>query len=158
MATYDRKFEIIQPSWDNLIRLPLKVANDELVNPNSTAVVPLIAGEFVQVDAQHRWARGSDNTKPAHAVLEWRGDYGVQASRKLAVAMGTYVADTIVYNTSISTVGGALSTGAVNNANTGSVARWGLITHPGGSAVTVGYVMRLPSGGDNLLRFVTTAV
>jgi hypothetical protein len=156
MATFDRKFEIIQPTLDRLMRKPLEVANLGLLNPTGTVPVPLIDGEIVQVDASYKWARGTDATKPGFFCIEDRGDYGVQASRKLSAILGpTFEADTVVFDdVGIVTLGMALMAGTVNNALSGSVARWGLI--PAAVGITLGYVTRLPAGNGGRLRFIQT--
>lgn len=156
MATFDRKFEIIQPTLDRLMRKPLEVANLGLLNPQGTSPVPLIDGEIVQVDASYKWARGTDGAKPGFFCIEDRGDYGVQASRKLSAILGpTFEADTVVFdNVGITTLGQAVQAGAVNNALSGSVARWGLI--PVAAGIVIGYVMRLPASNGGRLRFLQT--
>lgn len=156
MATFDRKFEIIQPTLDRLMRKPLEVANLGLLNPQGTSPVPLIDGEIVQVDASYKWARGTDGAKPGFFCIEDRGDYGVQASRKLSAILGpTFEADTVVFdNVGITTLGQAVQAGAVNNALSGSVARWGLI--PVAAGIVIGYVMRLPASNGGRLRFIQT--
>lgn len=156
MATFDRKFDIIQPTLDRLMRKPLEVANLGLLNPTGTSPVPLIDGEIVQMDASYKWARGTDATKPGFFCIEDRGDYGVQASRKLSAILGpTFEADTVVFDdVGIVTLGMALMAGAVNNALSGSVARWGLI--PAGVGITLGYVTRLPASNGGRLRFIQT--
>lgn len=155
MATFDRKFEIIQPTLDRLMRKPLEVADLGLLNPTGTSPVPLIDGEIVQVNSSYKWARGTDAAKPGFFCIEDRGDYGVQASRKLSAVLGpTFEADTVVFDTAIATLGQALVAGAVNNSLSGSVARWGLV--PAGAGIVIGYVMRLPANNGNRLRFIQT--
>jgi|NOAtaT_6_FD_contig_71_168328_length_2369_multi_3_in_0_out_0_3 hypothetical protein len=157
MASFDRKFEIIQPTLDRLMRKPLEVADVGLLNPQGTSPVPLIDGEIVQVNSSYKWARGTDAAKPGFFVIEDRGDYGVQASRKLSAIIGpTFEADTVVFdNVGVVTLGQALMGGVVNNALSGSVARWGLVAHAGANIV-LGYVMRLPASNGNRLRFIQT--
>lgn len=156
MSSFDRKFEIIQPTLDRLTRKPLEVANQGLLNPQGVAPVPLIDGELVQVTATYKWDRASDASKPSFFSIEDRGDYGVQASRKLSVVMGpTFEADTVVFDTvGIVTLGMAVQMGVVNNALSGSLARAGLVASAGG--IILGYVLRLPASNGNRLRFIQT--
>lgn len=156
MASYDRKFSILQPSLDRLTRKPLEVANTALLNPNSTSPLALIDGEIVQLNSSYQWTRGSDATKPGFFCIEDRGDYGVQASRKLSAIMGGggFEADTIVYDTALTTLGAAVGQGTVNNSLSGSVARWGLVA--AGGNIVIGYVTRLAAQNGNLLRFFCT--
>lgn len=158
MASYDRKFEVIQPTLDRLIRKPLEVADLRLLDPTSVAVVPLIAGELVQVDSTYKWIRAATAAQPSFFSVEDRGDYGVQAARKLSAIMGggAFECDTIVYNTGITTVGAAVQLGTVNNALSGSVNRAGLIASAGG--LVLGYVTRPAATNGGLLRILQTLV
>lgn len=157
MASYDRKFAILWPTLDRLNPQPLEVTDKRLLDPTNGAVVPLIDGEFVQEDATYKYIRAATFTRPCYAMIEWRGDPGIQASRKVAALKGgTYEADTIVFDTAIVTLGAALDAGAVNNANSGSVARAGLIAH--GAGPIVGYVTRTAAANGGLLRFLQVLV
>jgi hypothetical protein len=156
MASFDRKFEIILPTLDRLMRMPLEVSDLGLINPNGTSPVPLIDGELVFVDANFKWVRATDPTLPSFFIIEDRGDYGVQASRKMSAIVGpSFVADTIVFDTAIASLGQALDMGTVNNAAVGSVNRSGLVAHAGSNKI-LGYVMRLPASNGNRLRFIQT--
>jgi len=157
MASYDRKFEIVRPSLDRLNRHPLEVADTRLIDPSNTVVVPLIDGELVQNNSENKWLRATTAAAPSFFVIEDRGDYGVQASRKLSALMGpTFLADTIVYDTALTTLGAAVQLGTVNNSLSGSVARAGLVASAGG--LIVGYVMRLAAVNGGRLQFIQTMV
>lgn len=158
MASFDRQFEVIMPSLDRLVRKPLEVADTRLLDPTNSAVVPLIDGELVQVNASYQWARGSSTSSPAHFTIEDRGDYGVQASRKLsAILLGGFEADTVVFDSGVTTLGAPLMLGTVNDALSGSVNRAGLIAHTS-TNVVIGYVMRPHASNNNKLRFLQVAV
>lgn len=157
MASYDRKFNVLFPSLDRLIRQDLEVSDLGLINPTGTSPVPLIDGELVIMDASNKWIRATDPALPAFHVIEDRGDYGVQASRKMAAIVSpgmNFQAETIVFDTALATLGQALMGGAVNNAAVGGVARRGLVAHTG-SNVKLGFVLRLPAGNRNLLTFIS---
>jgi hypothetical protein len=157
MASFDRQFEVVRPSLDKLTRATLEVADTRLLDPNETAVVPFIDGEFVQEDAAYQWVRASVATRLSHAIIEWRGDYGVQASRKLSVLrLGSYEADTIVFDAALTTLGAAVQLGTVNNAAVGSVNRAGLIASAGG--LVIGYITRVAANNGGRLRFLQTLV
>jgi len=158
MASYDRKFEVVQPTLDRLIRKPLEASDVKLLDPTSTSPVALIQGELVQLDASYKWNRGSDATKPSFFTIEDRGDYGVQASRKLSAIMGggAFECDTIVYNPAIVAVGAGVQQGTVNNSLSGSVNRSGLVASAGG--IIIGYVTRPAATNGGLLRILQTLV
>ena len=158
MATFDRKFAVVQPTLDRLVRKPLEVTDTRLLDPTNGSVVPLIDGELVQLTSDYKWNRGSDTSKPAFFTIEDRGDYGVQASRKLSAIMGggAFECDTIVFDTALTTLGAAVEAGAVNNSLSGSVARWGLVAHSAG--IIIGYITRPALGNNGLLRILQTFV
>ena len=157
MASYDRKFEIIRPTLDRLMREPLEVSDARLVDPNNTAVVPLIDGELVQVTAEYKWNRASDNDVPSFFCIEDRGDYGVQASKRLTAIMGpSFVADTIVYDTALVTLGEDVMIGTVSNTLSGSVNRAGLVAVSAG--LVLGYVLRVAANNGGRLRIIQTLV
>lgn len=158
MASYDRKFEVLFPSLDRLVRRPLVVANTGLVDPNGTSPVPLIDGEFVAIDTNEKYIRATDPTKLAYACIEWRGAYEVQSSKRMsALAVGGYIADTIVFDTGLTTLGAAVMIGTVNNTNVGSVNRTGLVAQTSTNLV-IGYVVKLAASNGGLLRFQQTLV
>lgn len=158
MASFDRKFEVIQPTLDRLIRKPLEVSDLRLLDPTNTVVVPLIPGELVQLDSTYKWIRAAAAAQPSFFSVEDRGDYGVQASRKLSAIMGggAFECDTIVYNTGLTTVGAAVQFGVVNNSLSGSVNRAGLVASAGG--LVLGYITRPAAVNGGLLRILQTLV
>lgn len=156
MASYDRKFHIETPSWEKITRRTLDVADPRLLNPVETAVVPFIDGELVQHDANFKFVRALNADAPSYFVIDERGDYGVQGSRKLSVAyLGAFIADTIVFNPAGITLNSPVKLGTVNNADIGSVNRSGLIAQAGTNLI-VGYAIRLPGANRGLLRFHKT--
>jgi hypothetical protein len=156
MASYDRQFEIVTPSWEKLTRRSLDVADPRILNPVETAVVPIIDGELVQRDATDKFIRGANEDAPSYFVIDERGDYGVQGSRKLSVLyMGAFEADSIVFAPAGLALHTAVKLGTVNNAASGSVNRAGLVAH-GGTGLVLGYVTRLPTINGGRLRFHKT--
>lgn len=155
MASYDRQFEVVRPSWDKLTRPNLEVADTQILNPESTTPLALIGGEWLQEDANYKLIRAIDTggslLRPSFACIEWRGDYGVQAARKIAVLMhGSYTADTVVFDSVLTTLGGKLQVGPVTFNGT----RSGLIA--GTSGFTIGYVTRVAANNGGRLRFIQT--
>lgn len=158
MADFDRRFEIIHPTMDRLDMQDLEAADPDILKPDSTSPVALIDGELVQVDANFKYVRGTtaNFAQPSFFAVEWRGDYGVQASRKLAACVaGGFWADTIVWDGAI-TLGERLEMATITNARFGGVARAGLRAFTAGAVM--GYAMRLPGSNGGRLRFVQTLV
>lgn len=156
MASYDRQLEIVQPSVDRLIRLPLPVSDAGLVNPLSTSPLALIDGELLQQNASGQWARGSDAAKPSFLCFEERGFPNNTAARKVAGIMGPsgFLFDTIVFNTGLTTLGAAVQLGTINDAaRLGATGRTGLIAYSAG--VRLGYVFQTASS-TGLLRVFWT--
>jgi len=158
MASYDRKFDVVRPSLDRLVRTPLEVADAALINPQNANAI--IDGEFVTHDANYKFIRATDPALPCFATLEWRGDYGVQASKKLSTLyIGGYEADTLVFDPTTLTLGSPLMLGTVNTAATGSVNRSGIVDHDAvATKLVLGYVTRLPATNGNRLRFLQVMV
>lgn len=158
MAEFDRRFEILHPTLDRLDPQNLEVADPALLDPSSVSPVPLIDGELVQHDSNYKWVRGltANFAQPSFFVMEWRGDYGVQASRKLAaIKGGTFEADTIVWD-GAPTLGGALEMATITDARFGGVARAGLQVRTTG--LIIGYCTRVPGVNGGRLRFLQTLV
>jgi hypothetical protein len=152
MASYDRQFDIVRPSMDRLIRAPLEANDPQLLNPQSTSPVPLIPGELVQINSSYKYIRAVNATEPSFFCIEDRGDYGVQASRKMSAIMGgTFEADTIVFDTALTTIGVAVKWGSVNNSLSGSVARAGLVAQ-GGTGIILAYITRVAATNGGRLR------
>ena len=158
MAIYDRKFDILHPSFDRLDIQNLEVANLELLNPVSDSVVPLIDGELVQIGANYQFVRGTtaNFAQPSFFAVEDRGSHNVRASRKLAAVMGgTFTADTLVWD-GAPALGGALEMATITDARFGGVARAGL--QPVTTGLVIGYCTKLPAINGGRLRFIQTAV
>jgi len=157
MASFDRQFEVVRPSLDKLTRMSLEVNDLGLLDPTGTSPVPLIDGEFVQEDANYQFGRASDADRLSSVVIDWRGDYGIQAGRKLSVIrLGSYEADTLVFDAALTTLGAPVQLGTVNNAAVGSVNRAGLIAAAAG--LVIGYISRVAATNGNRLRYVQTQV
>lgn len=155
MASFDRQFEVVAPDLSMLFRKPLEVADTRLLDPTNTAVVPLIDGEFVQVNSAYKWARASSLTQLSYAAIEDRGDYGTQASRKLSVLfIGGYEADTIAFDAALTTLGAPLMHGDLT---IGGDTRRGLVAHTSTNLV-IGYVTRVAANNGGRLRFQQTLV
>jgi hypothetical protein len=149
----DRKFEVIAPSLDRLVRKPLEVANTSLLNPNSTSPLALVDGELVQISTG-KWDRASSATAPAFFSIEDRGDYGVQASRKLSVIAGggSFWCNTVIFNSGLTTAGVAVMYGAVTIEG---LSRAGLIAHTSTNLV-LGYVMKPAAINNSKLQVFVT--
>lgn len=158
MASFDRQFDILHPTIDRLDMQDLEVADTDLLDPTSITPVPLIDGELVQIDTNFKFIRGTTAlfAQPSFFAVEWRGDYGVQASRKIAVVMsGGFWADTIVW-ASAPTLGDRLEMATISDARFGSVNRAGLQVFTSGAVI--GYAVRLGANNGGKLRFVQTLV
>lgn len=155
MASFDRQFEVVRPSLDKLTRANLEVADTALLDPQSTSPLALIDGEFVQENGNYKLVRATSTTRPAYAVIDDRGDTGVQASRKLSILrVGGYEANTIVFDPTLITLGAPVMIGSVT---LGGGARAGLIAHTGVNFV-IGYITRLAASNGGRLRFLQTGV
>lgn len=160
MASYDRKFEVTYPTLDKLSRMPLEVETPGLLNPQGTNPVPLIDGEMVFMGVTGKYIRALVNTAPCWPTIEDRGDYGVQASRKLSVLIGppSYVANTIVFTPNVNLILGAnlMLDPAVNDVTTGSVVRSGLKLWDGGAThLRLGFIIKVPAINRNLLQYIS---
>ncbi len=154
MADFDRQFEVVAPDLTMLYRKPLEAADTGLLDPTGTSPVPLIDGEFVQLNASYQWIRATDTTQLSYVCIEDRGDYGVQASRKLsALFIGGYEADTIVFDSALTTLGAPVMHGDVT---VGGATRRGLIAHA--TDLVVGYITRTAANNGGRLRFQQTLV
>ncbi len=156
MADFDRQFEVVAPDLSMLYRKPLEVADLGLLDPNSTSPVPLIDGEFVQLNAAYKYIRATDTAQLSYATIEDRGDYGVQASRKLsALFIGGYEADTVVFDAGLTTLGAAVMHGDVT---VGAATRRGLVAWTAAPNIIIGYVTRTAATNGGRLRFQQVAV
>lgn len=155
MSYYNKSFEVIAPSLDNLQRRALPVSNVGFVTPGTASPNhPLIAGEFVADVAGGKYARATDATKLFYPVIEDYGDFGVQASKKIsAIRFGSFEADTTVFDPAVVTLGAALTIGTVS---IGGVNRAALVAYPGSPAgeLVAGYVTKIAADNGGRLRFI----
>ncbi len=157
MSTNDKKFEIVSPTdWSRLNRPPFEVADKDLLNPRvASPKVPLMDGEFLQLNSEYKLVRATDLVAPAYALIEWSGAYETQASGKVAVLMGnTYMADTIVFDATSLVLHSPLQHGDVT---VGGLTRRGLVLRTATNLI-LGYVTKLPASNGGRLRFLQTAV
>lgn len=158
MASYDRKFEILRPTLDRLVRDSGRlVANTQLLDP--TYSLSIVDGEFMQLDSTGKIIRSADASKPSFACIDDRGDTGIQVTKRLTLLMGgTYQAQTRIYADALAAAafGTALDIGTVNSALSGSVNRTGLVAHTSG--LVHGYVLKAPATTAGLLEFISTLV
>ena len=68
----DRKFEVLRPTLDRLVRASIEVGNLGLVNPLNVSPAPLVDGELLQM-VGGKWVRATDPALPAFFNLEDRG-------------------------------------------------------------------------------------
>lgn len=157
MSTNDRRFEVVYPtSWDRLMRPSHEVADKDLLNPNvAYPKVPLMDGEFLQLNSEYKLVRATDLAAPAFAWMEWRGDMNVQGSGVGAIIKGgTYEADTIMYDIASLAVGSPLMIGTVT---VDGLSHTGLVLHTASNWI-VGYVQKMPASNGGRLRFLQTGV
>lgn len=155
MKNVNTQFEVIRPTLDELVRSALPLVNPQLVNPHSKSPLPLFPGEFVADAPGGKYDRATDAAKPAYAVIEDFGDYGVQASRKLsALRIGSYEANTGLFDPGLTTLGAPVMIGDVNVGDAGNPENHtGLVAHTG-SNIIVGYVTKLAAENGGRLRFI----
>lgn len=149
----DRKFEILRPSWDRLVRASIEVGNAGLINPLSSAPVPLVDGELVQM-VGGKFVRATDATKPSFFQLEDRGDAGVQATRHISAVCGggAFWINTVLFHAGLTTEGAAVQLGSVTIEG---VARAGLVAATTG--LIIGYVMKPAALNGGRLQVLVTA-
>lgn len=157
MASYDRKFEIVKPDLEYLIREVRSPAVDGLVIPDGTSPVPLIDGELVQFNSEGKYARMTDATAPSFFVLDERGAPVVRSARKFTAIMGgsSFFCRTIVYDTALTTLNARVGAGAVNNSLSGTVARTGLIAASTNWVLGVIIEVASAANGNRLGVFIT---
>jgi hypothetical protein len=136
-------------------RKDLVLADRALASPSNAN--PLLDGEFLEYDANKKAVRAGGNIL-CWAVWAERGRTDVQALGRVPVLyMGTYEADTLIFD------GTALAHGdplMVDNVTISLLTKSGLKKHPLGAAteLIVGYVTRLPAVNGGKLRFMQTLV
>ena len=149
----DRKFEVLRPTLDRLVRTSIEVGDLGLINPLGVTPVPLVDGELVQM-VGGKLVRATDAARPSFFSLEDRGDAGVQATRHMAaiVGGGGFWINTVLFNAGLTTEGAPVGLGSVTIEG---VARAGLIAHATG--IIIGYVMKPAALNGGRLQVLVTA-
>jgi hypothetical protein len=150
----DRKFEVLRPTLDRLVRASIEVGQLGLINPLGVAPVPLVDGELVQM-VGGKWVRATNDAQPSFFNLEDRGDAGIQATRHLAaiVGGGSFWINTVLFHAGLTTEGAPVKLGSVTIEG---VARAGLVAH-GGAGLILGYVMKPAQLNGGRLQVLVTA-
>lgn len=149
----DRKFSVDAPSLDRLVIRALEVSNPLLVSPLSTSPLCLMDGELVQMSTG-KMIRGVDATAPNFFCIDDRGDYGVQASKRLSCIMGggNFICSTAIFNSGLTSDSTAVMAGAVT---IDAQSRWGLIAQTG-TNIVMGYVLKPAAiNGGRLQVYIT---
>ena len=145
-------FRLVTPV-EKIERKDLPLADPTLVNPNSAN--PLLDGEFVERDANYKAIRAGGD-KLAWLVFAERGRTDVQAIRRVPVLyMGTYEADTLIFDATALAHGDPLM---IDDVTIDTLTKSGLKKHGGGTELVVGYVTKLPTNNGQKLRFMQTLV
>lgn len=150
----DRKFEVLRPTLDRLVRASLEIGNLALVNPLGITPVPLVDGELVQL-VGGKLVRATDGAKPAFFQIDDRGDIQNQASRKLSIICGggAFWVNTPLFDAALTTEGAPVKVGSVTIEGQ---ARAGLVAQ-GGTGIILGYVMKPAALNGGLLQVYVTA-
>lgn len=149
----DRKFEVLRPTLDRLVRASIEVGQLGLVNPINVSPVALVDGELLQM-AAGKWVRATNDALPAFFNLEDRGDIGVQATRKMSaiVGGGAFWINTPLFNPALTTEGAAVKLGSVTIEG---APRAALIAQ-GGTGLIIGYVMKVAGNNGGRLQVLVT--
>ncbi len=153
--TVDRKFEIIRPTLDRLVRASIEVGNLGLINPIGSVPVPLVDGELVQMIGG-KWVRASNPAQPSFFQLEDRGDAGIQATRKAAAVVGggAFWIQTPLFDPALNAEGVPVMLGSVTIEG---AARAGLVAWSGAANIIIGYVMKPSAINKGLLQVLVRA-
>ena len=145
-------FRLVSPV-ERIERRDLNLADRSLVVPSNAN--PLLDGEWLEYDANKKAIRAGGDTL-AWAFWAERGRSDTQALGKAPVLyMGTYEADTLIFD------GAALAHGdplMIDNVTIATLTKSGLKKHGGGSELIIGFVTRLPAVNGAKLRFMQTLV
>ncbi len=150
----DRKFEVLRPTLDRLVRASIEVGQLGLLNPLGVSPVPLVDGELVQM-VGGKFVRATNAALPSFFSLEDRGDAGVQATRKLSaiVGGGSYWINTVLFDATLTTEGAPVKLGSVTIEG---IPRAALVAQ-GGTGLILGYVMKPASINGGRLQVMVTA-
>jgi hypothetical protein len=150
----DRKFEVLRPTLDRLVRTSMEVGQLGLINPVSVSPLPLVDGELVQI-VGGKLVRATDAAQPSFFWIEDRGDAGIQATRKGAIICGGggFWVNTPLFHASLTTEGAPVKLGAVTIEG---ASRAGLVAH-GGTGLLLGYVMKPAALNGGRLQVLVTA-
>lgn len=136
-----------------LTRRDFSMVDSTLLNPNNAN--PLEMGEWLMLDSSSYKLVRSDGSLPSWVCFTERGRSDVQAIGKVTTLfLGTYEAETLIYDSTSLVVGSPLKADAAISYN--SLNRAGLKLHAGGGDTdhVLGYVMQVSSG--SYLRFIQT--
>jgi hypothetical protein len=144
-----KTFRLISPV-QGLERRDFTLADSTLLNPNNAN--PLEMGEFLELDANYQLIRGTGSAL-AFALFTEKGRSDTQALGKaLVLFLGSYEAETLIFNTSSSPALGAdLEVATVTY---DSLNKSGLQTKAGG--LSIGRVTRTSASNGGYLRFIQT--
>jgi hypothetical protein len=146
-----QNFKLVS-EFQTIHRRPFTLAAPALLNPNNAN--PLLDGEFLELDAAYKMARGTGTPAavPSFAYFAERGRYEVQAIQKGPfLYMGDYEADTLIMTATGITLGEALE---VSTTPIATIDKRGLVQYTAG--YIVGYATRLPANNNGFLRFIRT--
>jgi hypothetical protein len=151
--TVDRKFEILRPTLDRLVRASIEVGNLGLINPLNASPAPLVDGELLQM-VGGKWVRATNADLPAFFNLEDRGDIGVQATRKMSAVVGggAFWINTPLFASALTTEGTPVKFGAVTIEG---ISRAALVAQAG-TGLIIGYVMKPPALNSGRLQVLVT--
>lgn len=153
-----QNFRLIS-EFQTIHRRSFEMADTDILKPVPPAPkVPLVDGEWLQLDTAYKMARGAGQAAvPSFAYFAEQGRYETQAIGKGPILyMGAYEADTLIMDpaqgTAIATVGQPL---IVDEITLGGLARRGLVgVVTPGTDLVVGWVTRLPANNNGYLRFL----
>jgi hypothetical protein len=133
-----------------IIRRDFVLADPTILQPNSSN--PLIDGEWLELDASYKLARGTGEGTNANVFPVWteRGRSDTQAILKATVLfLGGYEVETRVYDPTALVVGDELT---VQDVTVGGLTKRGVKEGAGGGGrVVVGYVSKV---GTDRIRFI----
>lgn len=152
---------ILKSEFQTITRRTFEVNDPDILKPiPPSPKVPLVEGEWLELDAAYKMGRGAGAAGvPSYVWFAEQGRYETQAIGKGPILfLGSFEADTIIMDpaqgTAITTVGQKL---IVNTITLGGLARRGLVgVVTPASDLVVGYVTRLPANNNGYLRFVRT--